>query len=73
MYKRQLLIAPAIAAVCATAGLYCSYYLDTASGAMIVLAQGAAFALAYLFAPRQGLLMRRAGGRRREAAALRRE
>lgn len=63
-FGRMLLIAPAIAAVCAVAGLYCSYYLDTASGAMIVLAQGGAFALAYLFAPRQGLLMRRAGSGR---------
>lgn len=65
-FGRMLLIAPAIAAVCAVAGLYCSYYLDTASGAMIVLAQGGAFALAYLFAPRQGLLMRRRVQIRRE-------
>jgi len=63
-FGRMLLIAPAIAAVCAVAGLYGSYYLDTASGAMIVLAQGGAFALAYLFAPRQGLLMRCAGSGR---------
>ena len=43
-------------------GLYLSYYLDTASGGMVVLAQGAAFALVYLFSPRQGLIGSAAGG-----------
>lgn len=58
-FSRMLLIAPSIAAVCAVVGLYASYYLDTATGPMVVLAQGAAFGLAYLFAPRQGLLRAR--------------
>lgn len=56
---RMLLVAPALAAVCAVVGIYASYYLDTASGPMVVLAQGAAFTGAYLFAPRGGLLRRR--------------
>ncbi|ADT99124.1 metal ABC transporter permease [Mycolicibacterium gilvum] len=47
-FSRMLLIAPTIAAVCALTGLYASYYLDTASGPMVVLANGTAFALAYL-------------------------
>ncbi|MFD8741254.1 metal ABC transporter permease [Streptomyces sp. NPDC059618] len=44
-FGRMLLIAPAISAACAVVGLYLSYYLDTASGGMVVLAQGAVFAL----------------------------
>ncbi len=64
-FWRMLVIAPIVAAVCAVVGLYASYYLDAASGAMIVLAQGAAFTLAYLFAPRRGLLTRRRARSRR--------
>ena len=52
-FGRMLLIAPAIAVVCTVVGLYASYYLDTASGPMIVLAQGVAFVLAYLVSKRR--------------------
>ncbi|WP_336650861.1 MULTISPECIES: metal ABC transporter permease [unclassified Leucobacter] len=68
-FGRMLWIAPAIAAGCAVVGLYTSYYLDTASGPMIVLAQGTAFALAYLFAPRQGVIATRVLARRRTRQA----
>ncbi|MCS5723698.1 metal ABC transporter permease [Herbiconiux sp. CPCC 203407] len=44
---RMLVIAPVIAAGCSVVGIYASYYLDTASGGMVVLAQAAAFAVAY--------------------------
>lgn len=44
---RMLVIAPVIAAGCSVVGIYASYYLDTASGGMVVLAQAAAFAIAY--------------------------
>ena len=64
-FGRMLVLAPAISAVCAVAGLYLSYYLDTASGGMVVLAQGAAFALVYLFSPRHGLIGTRVVARRR--------
>lgn len=47
----MLLIAPAMSAACAVVGLYCSYYLDTASGGMIVLAQGTVFAAVWLLGP----------------------
>lgn len=68
-HSRMLLIAPLISVSCAVAGLYLSYYLDTAAGGMIVLAQGGIFTLVYLFAPRQGLIgsRLRAARRRREA------
>src|SRR5699024_6598353 len=46
-FQRMLLIAPAISVLCAIIGLYSSYYLDTASGGMVVLAQGAVFLLVY--------------------------
>jgi len=62
----MLVLSPAIAVVSAVAGLYASYYLDTASGGMIVLTMGALFALAYLFSPSQGILPRSL--RRRTAA-----
>lgn len=45
--SRMFVIAPAVAAVCALAGMYASYHLDTSSAGMVVLAQGVAFATAY--------------------------
>jgi manganese transport system permease protein len=70
-FARMLVIAPAIAATCAAIGIYASYYLDAASGGMVVLTMGTAFALAYLFAPRHGIVARRviAARRRRTSAA----
>ena len=70
-FGRMLVLAPAISAVCAVVGLYASYYLDAASGGMVVLAQGAAFALVYLFSPRHGLVIARVNAvRRRKLAAV---
>src|SRR5699024_2788923 len=64
-FQRMLLIAPAISVLCAIIGLYSSYYLDTASGGMVVLAQGAVFLLVYLFGPRHGLIGRGVAARQR--------
>lgn len=64
-FGRMLVIAPTLSAVCAVVGLYLSYYLDAASGAMVVLAQGAAFVVVYLFSPRHGLVGTRVMARRR--------
>ncbi|CDQ42542.1 manganese transport system permease protein [Mycolicibacterium neoaurum] len=58
-FGRMLVIAPAVASGSALIGLYASYYLDTASGPMVVLVNGVAFAMAYLFGPRHGLLATR--------------
>lgn len=70
-FSRMLVLAPTISATCAVTGIYVSYYADTASGGMVVLTQGAAFALVYLFSPRQGLIgTRLAASRRRRTAAL---
>jgi len=57
-FGRMLFIAPVVSAVCSVVGLYLSYWLDASPGGLVVLVQGVAFLLAYLFAPRQGLLLR---------------
>jgi manganese transport system permease protein len=66
-FARMLLIAPTTSAACAVAGIYTSYYLDTASGATIVLTQGALFTVVYLLSPRHGLITARLRARRRQA------
>lgn len=57
-FSVMLVISPLIAVAAAIVGLYASYYLDTASGGMIVLTMGTLFALAYLFSPTQGVALR---------------
>lgn len=47
-FGRMLVIAPALAAVCAVFGVYASYYADTATGPTIVLAMGTVFAAVYV-------------------------
>lgn len=66
--SRMFWIAPALSIVCALIGVYSSYYADTATGGMIVLAQGVLFTGAYLFSPRQGILGRALAARRRRRA-----
>ena len=69
-FSRMLILAPAISAVCSVIGIYISYWADAASGGLVVVTQGAVFALAYLFSPRQGVLGRRWSAARRRRAAL---
>lgn len=69
-FGRMLVIAPAVSVGCSIVGIYLSYWLDTASGGMVVLAQGAAFSLVYLFSPRHGLLRRRLRRIRRAQLAV---
>jgi ABC-type Mn2+/Zn2+ transport system permease subunit len=56
--RSALFLAAAVAATCGIAGLYASFYLDTAAGASVALAMVAAFALTVPFAGTT------AGGRR---------
>lgn len=70
-FGRMLLIAPTISVVCALIGLYTSYYLDTASGPMIVLALGTVFTLVYLFSPHHGVIGPRLAARRRRVGTTR--
>jgi manganese/iron transport system permease protein len=64
-FPRLLALAAGVGAVTGGAGAYLSYFLDGATGGVIVLLQTACFALAFLFAPKHGLLAAR---RRRRPA-----
>ncbi|MDN3495349.1 metal ABC transporter permease [Planococcus sp. APC 4015] len=55
-FGRMLVIAPSLSAASSVVGIYLSYWLDAASGGLVVLVQGAVFALVYLFSPRHGLI-----------------
>ncbi|KAB2583239.1 hypothetical protein BS297_21670 [Rhodococcus erythropolis] len=67
-FSRMLVIAPVVSAICAITGIYVSYYLDTASGGMVVMTQGVVFALVYLFSPSQGVIAKWTSQRRRTRA-----
>lgn len=55
-FTTMLMIAPVISAASSVAGIYLSYWVDAASGGLVVVVQGTVFALVYLFSPRQGAL-----------------
>jgi manganese/iron transport system permease protein len=62
-FPRLLVLAAGIGAGTGLVGAYVSYFLDGATGGVIVLLQTALFALAFLFAPKHGLLAARARAR----------
>jgi ABC-type Mn2+/Zn2+ transport system permease subunit len=68
----MMLVAAAIGALSSVAGLSLSYHLDVASGAAVVLVATAVFVLAFVFAPRRGLLSRVYGRARASRSARRR-
>ncbi|MFN5997787.1 MAG: metal ABC transporter permease [Paracoccaceae bacterium] len=55
-FPRLLALAASIGAATGFIGAYLSYFLDGATGGVIVLLQTACFAAAFLFAPKHGLL-----------------
>lgn len=55
---RMLVLATGIATISSVLGTYLSFYLDVATGAMVVLCQAGLFLCATLFAPGQGLVAR---------------
>ena len=55
-FERMLLIAVAVAIASTVTGVYISFFADADTAACIVLVQAFAFVLAFLFAPRTGLL-----------------
>lgn len=65
-FPRLLTIAVAIGTVTSFIGAYVSYFLDGATGGIIVVLQTALFLIAFFFAPKHGLL----AARRRAAEAL---
>jgi manganese/iron transport system permease protein len=58
-FPRLLALAAGIGAVTGSVGAYLSYFLDGATGGVIVLLQSSLFVLAFLFAPKHGLLAAR--------------
>jgi manganese/iron transport system permease protein len=56
-FDRMLLIAVAVATGSAALGTLLSFHIDGATGACIVLVQAIVFLLAFLFAPKHGLLV----------------
>lgn len=69
-FSRMLLVAPAVAGVCAVVGIYASFYLDASPGGVVVLTMGTVFAFVYLFSPRHGVLRRRLTARARARRAV---
>lgn len=66
-FPRLLIIAVSIGALSSFLGAYLSYFLDGATGGVIICLQTLVFAVAFVFAPTHGLL----AARRRAAEALR--
>lgn len=65
-FPRLLVIAVAIGALTSFTGAYASYFLDGATGGIIVVLQTAIFLVAFFFAPKHGIL----AARRRAVQAL---
>lgn len=68
-FPRLILTSVAIGAATSFAGAYLSYFLDGATGGVIVVLQTAIFLVTFVFAPKHGLL----AARRKAAKALRSE
>lgn len=58
-FQRLIVIAAALGAGTSLVGAYLSYFLDGATGGIIVVLQTAIFLLAFLFAPKHGLIAAR--------------
>jgi len=56
-FERMLVIATVVATISAALGTLASFHLDGATGACIVLTQALFFILAFLFAPKRGVLV----------------
>ncbi|HEC23038.1 MAG TPA: metal ABC transporter permease [Chloroflexi bacterium] len=64
---RIMALGAVFAMLAALVGLYASYYANIASGATIVLTLTGIFVLAFLFAPRRGLVWRGRAARQKQA------
>ena len=68
-FGRLILLAILMGSATGGLGAYASYYLDVSPGGLIVSLQTAVFLLAFLFAPKHGLLPRKRAARRTALAA----
>lgn len=64
-FSYLLIISVLIGAVSSSVGAYLSYFVDGATGGVIVLLQSAVFLLAFFFAPKHGLIATRTQARQR--------
>ncbi|HCD7968047.1 iron/manganese ABC transporter permease subunit SitC [Citrobacter amalonaticus] len=69
-FPRLLMIAVAIGSVTCFFGAWLSYWLDGATGGIIVVLQTVLFLLAFVFAPKHGLLANRRRARRKESSCF---
>jgi manganese/iron transport system permease protein len=67
-FPRLILVSVAIGTVTSFVGAYVSFFLDGATGGVIVCLQTLIFLVAFVYAPKHGIL----AGRRKAAAALKR-
>jgi manganese/iron transport system permease protein len=67
-FGRMIWIAVGVGTISGPLGTYASYFLDGATGGLIVCVQALAFALAFVLAPKHGLLGRRRTARKALAA-----
>ena len=65
-FPRLIIVSVLIGTITSFLGAYASYFLDGATGGVIVTLQTAIFLLAFVFAPKHGVL----AARRKAAAAL---
>ena len=70
-FDRMLILAVLITTTAAVSGIYASYYFDISTGAAVVLAQALAFSVAYIAAPRTGLIAQLRQRRRRAGSPAR--
>ena len=69
-FSRMLVIAPSLSALCTVVGIYLSYWFDVSPGGLVVVVQGVAFLLVYLFSPRHGVVTRARRHRRSQPSTL---
>jgi manganese/iron transport system permease protein len=65
---RMMALSAVLGALASVVGLYASYYLDVVSGAAIVLTATAFFLIAFLFAPKRGMVWKGLGALRKRGA-----
>lgn len=66
----MLVLSPAVALLSALTGIWLSFNWDVSTGGTIVLVQAAIFTLVYLFAPREGVVVRRRRSTRSSSTTL---
>ncbi|MCT4707987.1 iron/manganese ABC transporter permease subunit SitC [Enterobacteriaceae bacterium H11S18] len=68
-FPKLLMISVALGSITSAVGTYISYYLDGATGGIIVVLQTILFLLAFVFAPKHGLLANRKRARLAQGAS----